>query len=134
VAIGLVIAGGAQSGAALASGAGGAAGSLLSTGGGGPATGVLAGHVEAGATTSAALGKAGGVGALSVPPSWTATPPARPLVSVPNITLADEPIRAGMPPAMWSALPMAQMAGRGAAPRARVTNAHEGYERANETN
>jgi PPE-repeat protein len=132
--IGLGIAGGAQSASALASGAGGAAGSLVSTGGGGPATGVLAGQVEAGTTTSAALGKAGAVGGLSVPPSWTAAAsPARPLVSVPDITLTGEPIRTGMPPAMWSALPMAQLAGRGAAPQSRVTSAHQGYERANET-
>jgi PPE-repeat protein len=133
--IGLGIAGGAQSGSALASGGGGAVGpALAATGGGGPATGVLAGHVEAGTSMSAALGKAGGVGALSVPPSWTAAaPPARPPVSVPNITLTGEPIRTGMPPAMWSALPMAQLAGRDAAPRARVTSAHQGYERADGT-
>jgi PPE-repeat protein len=133
--IGLGIAGGAQSGSALASGAGGAAGSaLVATGGGGPATGVLAGHVEAGAPTSAGLGKAGAVGSLSVPPSWTAAAPtARPLVSVPGITLAAEPISTGMPPAMWSALPMAQLAGRGAAPRSRATSAHQGYEHANGT-
>jgi PPE-repeat protein len=111
--------------------AGGAAGpALAAAGGGGPATGVLVDHVEAGPTTSAALGKAGAVGALSVPPSWTAAPAARPLVSAPNITLAAEPIRTGMPPAMWSALPMAQLTGRSAAPRSRVTNAHQGDERA----
>jgi PPE-repeat protein len=133
--IGLGIAGGAQSGSALASGAGGAAGSaLVATGGGGPATGVLAGHVEAGTPTSASLGKAAAVGALSVPPSWTAAAPtARPLVSVPGITLAAEPISTGMPPAMWSALPMAQLAGRGAAPRSRATSAHQGYGHANGT-
>jgi hypothetical protein len=96
---------------------------------------VLAGHVEAGTTTAAGLGKAGAVGALSVPPSWTAVAPAAmPLVSVPGITLAAEPIRTGMPPAMWSALPMAQLAGRGAAPRSRVTSAHQGFEHANGTN
>jgi PPE-repeat protein len=95
---------------------------------------VLAGHVEAGAPTSAGLGKAGAVGSLSVPPSWTAAAPtARPLVSVPGITLAAEPISTGMPPAMWSALPMAQLAGRGAAPRSRATSAHQGYEHANGT-
>jgi PPE-repeat protein len=130
--IGLGIGAGAQSGSALASGAGGAAGSLVATGGGGPATGVLAGNGEAGATTSAGLGKAGAVGALSVPPSWTASAPtARPLVSVPGITLAAEPISTAMPPAMWSALPMAQLAGRGATPRSRATSAHQGYEHAN---
>jgi PPE-repeat protein len=116
--IGLGIAGGAQSGAALAAGGSAAAGSgVLATGG----TGVLAGHVEAATTTSASLGRAGSIGALSVPPGWTAAAPtARPMVAVPGITLAAEPISISMPPAMWSALPMAQLNGRGAAPRSRT--------------
>jgi PPE-repeat protein len=116
--IGLGIAGGAQSGSALAAGGGAAAGSgVLATGG----TGVLAGDVEAATTTSASLGRAGSVGALSVPPSWTAAAPApRPAVAVPGITLVGEPISTSMPPAMWSALPMAQLNGRGAASRSRT--------------
>ena len=115
--ISLGIVGTAMQASGMAAGAGGAAAaSLAATGGGGSATGVLAGHVEAGTAASASLGTAREVGALSVPPSWTAVAPtARPLVSVPGITLAADPIRAGgMPPAMWSALPMALLNGRGA--------------------
>jgi PPE-repeat protein len=116
--IGLGIAGGAQSGSALAAGGSAAAGSgALATGG----TGVLAGHVEAASTTSASLGRAGAVGGLSVPPGWTAAAPAaRPVVAVPAITLAAEPISNAMPPAMWSALPIGQLNGRGAASRSRT--------------
>jgi PPE-repeat protein len=106
----------------LTFGGNGAAGSgLLATGGVGPGTGVLAGHIEAATTTSASLGRAGAVGALSVPPSWTAAAPtARPVAGVTGITLTAEPISTEMPPAMWSALPMAQLNGRGAAPRSRT--------------
>jgi PPE-repeat protein len=122
----LGIVGTAAQASVLAAGAGGAAGSAtLATAGGGSGTGVLAGHVEAGTTTSASLGTAGAVGRLSVPPSWTAAaPPARLVAAVSGIPSAAEPIWTGMPPAMWSALPMAQLAGRGAAPRSR-TPQHE---------
>jgi PPE-repeat protein len=106
----------------LTSGGNGAVGSgLLATAGVGPGTGVLAGHIEAATTTSASLGRAGAVGALSVPPSWTAAAPtARPVAGVTGITLTAEPISTEMPPAMWSALPMAQLNGRGAAPGSRT--------------
>jgi PPE-repeat protein len=116
--IGLGIAGGAQSGSALAAGGSAAAGSaVLATGG----SGVLAGHVEAATATSASLGRAGSVGAMSVPPSWTsAAPTPRSAVAVPGITLAGAQVSKAMPPAMWSALPMAQLNGRGAAPRSRT--------------
>jgi PPE-repeat protein len=116
--IGLGIAGGAQSGSALAAGGSAAAGSaVLATAG----SGVLAGHVEAATATSASLGRAGSVGAMSVPPSWTsAAPTPRPAVAVPGIALADAQVSTAMPPAMWSALPMAQLNGRGAAPRSRT--------------
>ncbi len=120
--IGLGIGAGAQSGAALASGGSGAAGSgVLATGGVGSGTGVLAGDIGAETPASASLGRAGAVGALSVPPSWTANAPTtRPLVAVPGITLTADPISTGMPPAMWGALPMAVLTGRGAAPRSRT--------------
>jgi PPE-repeat protein len=121
----LGITAGAQQGSALAAGGSGAAGSaVLATGGLGSGTGVLAGHVGAGTAASASLGRAGAVGALSVPPSWTANAPAaRPLAAVPAITLTAEPISTGMPPAMWGALPIAQLNGL-AAPRSR-TQQHE---------
>jgi PPE-repeat protein len=120
--IGLGIGAGAQSGAALAAGGSAAAGSgVLATGGVGSGTGVLVGDVGAETPASASLGRAGGVGALSVPPSWTANAPTtRPLVAVPGITLTADPISTGMPPAMWGALPITQLNGRGAAPRSRT--------------
>jgi PPE-repeat protein len=120
--ISLGIVGTAMQASGMAAGAAGAAGSALaSTGGGGSAIGVLAGDVEPATSPLATLGKAGAVGALSVPPSWTAAAPAAPpLVSVPGITLAAEPIPTGMPPAMWKTLPMALLNGRGAAPRPRT--------------
>jgi PPE-repeat protein len=122
----LGITAGAQQGTALAAGGSAAAGSgVLATGGVGSGTGVLAGDIGAETTTSASLGRAGAVGALSVPPSWTAdAPTARPVAGVTGITLAADPISTAMPPAMWSALPMAQLNGRGAAPRSR-TPQHE---------
>jgi PPE-repeat protein len=115
----LGITAGAQQGSAHAAGGSGAAGSgLLTTGGVDSGSGVLAGQIGAATNTSASLGRAGAVGALSVPPSWTANAPtARPAAGVSGITLAAEPIPTGMPPAMWGALPMAQLAGPGVAPR-----------------
>ncbi|MGB8386329.1 hypothetical protein, partial [Mycobacterium sp.] len=47
-------------------------------------------------------------------------PSAPPVATVSDITLAAEPISTNMPPAMWSALPMAQLAGRGTTPRYRT--------------
>jgi PPE-repeat protein len=122
----LGITAGAQQGSTLAAGGSGAAGSgVLTTGGLGSGTGVLAGHIGAGTAASASLGRAGAVGALSVPPSWTANAPAaRPLAAVPAITLTAEPISTGMPPAMWGALPIAQLNGLAGAPRSR-TPQHE---------
>jgi PPE-repeat protein len=120
--IGLGIGAGAQQGTALAAGGSAAAGSgVLATGGVGSGTAVLAGHIGAETAASASLGRAGAVGALSVPPSWTAdAPTARPVAGVSGITLAGEPISTAMPPAMWSALPMALLNGRCAAPRSRT--------------
>jgi hypothetical protein len=118
----LGIAGTAAQASVLASGSSGAAGPALLASGGGSGTGVLVSHIEAGRAASASLGGAGTVGALSVPPSWTAAAPAaRPVAAVSGITLAAEPIWTGMPPAMWSALPMAQLAGRRANPRDRTS-------------
>jgi PPE-repeat protein len=102
----------------VAAGRGAAAGSgLVGTGAVGSGAGVLAGDVEPAASASASMGRAGTVGALSVPPSWTTVAPTARLLAAPSITLAAEPIWTGMPPAMWSALPMAQLNGRGAASR-----------------
>jgi PPE-SVP subfamily C-terminal region len=104
---------------ALASGAGSA---LVATGAGGSGTGVLVGQIGAGMPTSPGLGGAGTIGALSVPPNWTtAAPSAPPVSAMSGFTLAAEPISTAMPPAMWSALPMAQLAGRGATPRSATT-------------
>ena len=106
----------------LASSGSGAAGSaLLATSGGASGTGVLVDRIGAAAPASANLGRAVTAGALSVPPSWTAAAPsAPPVATVSDITLAAEPISTGMPPAMWSALPMAQLTGRGTTPRYRT--------------
>ena len=114
IVLGLV--GTAAQASVVASGGGPAAGSgLVGTGTAGSGAGVLAGHLEPAASASANLGKAGAVGALSVPPSWTTVAPTAGLAAAPGITLAAEPIWTGMPPAMWGALPMAQLNGRGAA-------------------
>jgi PPE-repeat protein len=96
----------------IAFGGGAAAGSGLGAVGSG--AGMLAGRLEPAATTSARLGEAGAVGALSVPPSWATAAPADGLVAAPGITLAAEPIWTGTPPAMWSALPMMSLNGVGA--------------------
>ena len=89
--------------------------------GAGSGTGVLVSHSEAGTTASAGLGRAGAVGALSVPPGWaTAAPTATRPAAIPPIRLSAETIPTAMPPAMWSALPMVHLAGRAsgaAAPR-----------------
>lgn len=94
--------------------AGSAAGSTLSaTAAAGSATGVLASHSEVATTARAELGKAITVGALSAPPSWapaTHTTPPPALTSA--IHLSAEAIPTAMPPAMWSALPMACFGGR----------------------
>jgi PPE-repeat protein len=108
-----IVAAGAE-GSALMSGVGGAgAGSgpvpptvAISSG-----AGVLAGQIDPAASVSTSLGKAGALGALSVPPSWTTATPSAHLVAAPGITVGAEPIWTGMPPAMWNALPMAQLNG-----------------------
>ena len=116
IVLGLV--GTAGQAAVTGSGGGAAAGTgLVGTATGGSGAAVLAGHLEPVASASASLGKAGAVGALSVPPSWTTVPPMAGLAAASGITLAAEPIWTGMPPAMWGALPMAQLNGRGAAGR-----------------
>ncbi len=116
IVLGLV--GTAAQASVVASGGGAAAGSgLVGTGTVGSGAGVLAGQLEPAASASASLGKAGGVGALSVPPSWTTVAPTAGLAAAPGITLAAGPIWTGMPPAMWGALPMAQLNGRGAVGR-----------------
>jgi PPE-repeat protein len=118
----LGIVGTAAQASLMAAGGGGATGStLLAAGGGGSVTGVLVDRIGAGTAASASLGGAGTAGALPVPPSWTAAAPsAPPVATVSDITLAAEPISTNMPPAMWSALPMAQLAGRGTTPRYRT--------------
>jgi PPE-repeat protein len=117
--LGIVAAGAESSG--LAAGGGATAGSVSAgTGAVRSATGMLADQIEPAASPSASLGRAGAVGALSVPPSWTTvTPTARP-VAASGITAAAEPIWTGMPQAMWSALPTMQLNGGGAAGRSRT--------------
>jgi PPE-repeat protein len=116
IVLGLV--GTAAQASVVASAGGAAAGSgLVGTGTVGSGAGVLAGQLEPAASASASLGKAGAVGALSVPPSWTTVAPTAGLAAPPGITLAAGPIWTGMPPAMWGALPMAQLNGRGAVGR-----------------
>jgi hypothetical protein len=67
------------------------------------------------------MAKAGAVGALSVPPSWTTVAPtARPMAAALGITPTAEPAWTGMPQAMWSALPTMQLNGGGAAGRSRT--------------
>jgi PPE-repeat protein len=117
----LGIVGTAAQASVVASGGGAAAGSgLLGTGALDSGAGVLPGRIEPAAGASASLGQAGAVGALSVPPSWTTVTPTAQLTAAPVTTLADEPILTGMPPAMWSALPMMQLNGGGAAGRAQT--------------
>jgi PPE-repeat protein len=117
-----IVAAGAE-GSALTSGGGAAAVSgSVATGAIGSGAGVLAGQIEPAATVSTSLGKAGAVGALSVPPSWTTATPSAQLVAAPGITAGAEPILTGMPPAMWSALPMAQLNGGGAAGRSQTSH------------
>jgi PPE-repeat protein len=113
----LGIVGTAGQASVMAGGAGAAGSALLATSEGGSGTGVLVGQIGAAASPSLDS-RAVTVGALSVPPNWTTAAPTAPHVAaVSGITLAAEPISAAMPPAMWSALPMAQLAGRGATPR-----------------
>ncbi len=110
-----VVAAAAES-SALTSVGGPTAGSVpVATGALGSGAGVLTGQIEPAASVSTSLGKAGAVGALSVPPSWTSAPPSAQLVAAPGIAADAEPMLTGMPPAMWSALPMAQLNGGGVA-------------------
>jgi PPE-repeat protein len=117
-----IVAAGAE-GSALTSGGGAAAVSgPVATGPIGSGAGVLAGQIEPAATVSTSLGKAGAVGALSVPPSWTTATLSAQLVAAPGITVGAEPIWTGVPPAMWRALPMAQLNGGGAAGRSQTSH------------
>lgn len=105
---------------------------LLATGGVGSGTGALAGDIKGATSPSASLGGAGRAGALSVPPGWTAAAlMARPLDTVPGTTFVAEPTWTGMPPAMWSALPMAQLAGRGGVASSRTYQYDNQASRAN---
>jgi PPE-repeat protein len=114
-----IVAAGAES-SALAAGGGATAGSVSAgTGALVSGTGMLADQIESAASPSASLGKAGAVGSLTVPPSWTmVTPTARP-VAASGTTAAAEPIWTGTPQAMWSALPTMQLNSGGAAGRPR---------------
>jgi PPE-repeat protein len=121
-----IVAAGAE-GSALMSGVGAGAGSgPVATGAISSGVGVFAGQIDPAASVSTSLGKAGAVGALSVPPSWTTATPSAQLVAAPGITVGAEPIWTGMPPAMWNALPMAQLNG-GASPGVvnRATAGHD---------
>jgi PPE-repeat protein len=106
-----IVAAGAE-GSALMSGVGAGAGSgPVATGAISSGSGVLAGQIEPAASVSTSLGKAAAVGALSAPPSWTTATPSQQLVAAPGITVGAEPMLTGMPPAMWSALPMTKLNG-----------------------
>jgi hypothetical protein len=68
-----------------------------------------------GSTPSAGLGQAASVGALSVPPGWTATAPAIRLaaVALPATSLGAAPeVFAGSPGSLFSQMALASMAGR----------------------
>ncbi|WP_445161905.1 PPE family protein [Mycobacterium sp. Dal123C01] len=117
-----IVAAAAEGSALTSSGGAAAVSGPVATGPIGSAAGVLAGQIEPAATVSTSLGKAGAVGALSVPPSWTTATPSAQLVAAPGITVGAEPILTGMPPAMWSALPMGQLNGGGAAGRSRTSH------------
>jgi PPE-repeat protein len=116
-----IVAAAAES-SALTVGGGAAAGSgLVTTGTVGSGSGVLTGQTEPAASTSASLGEARSVGALSVPPSWTTVAPtARGSAAAPGITPSVEPVWTGMPPAMWGALPTMRLNGGGADARSRA--------------
>jgi PPE-repeat protein len=120
-----IVAAAAES-SALTVGGGAAAGSgLVTTGtvgsGAGAGSGVLTGQTEPAASTSASLGEARSVGALSVPPGWTTVAPtARGSAAAPGITPSVEPVWTGMPPAMWGALPTMRLNGVGADARSRA--------------
>jgi PPE-repeat protein len=113
----------AAEGSALTSVGGPTAGSgPVATGAVGSGAGLLAGQIEPAASVSTSLGKAGAVGALSVPPSWATATPSAQLVAAPGLTVGAEPMSTGMPPAMWSALPTAQLNGGGAADRSQTSH------------
>jgi PPE-repeat protein len=115
-----IVAAGAE-GSAMIFGGGAAAGSgLVGTAAAGAGSGVLAGQIEPAAGVTSSMGKAGAVGAQSVPPSWTTAAHTAQLVAAPGITPAAEPIWPGMPPGMWNAVSMAQLNGGGAAARSRT--------------
>jgi PPE-repeat protein len=117
-----VVAAGAEGSALTSVGGAGAGSGPVATGAAGSGAGLLAGQIEPGASVSTSLGKAGAVGALSVPPSWTTVTPSAQLVAAPGIMMGAEPMSTGMPPAMWSALPMAQLNGGGAAGRSQTSH------------
>jgi PPE-repeat protein len=121
-----IVAAGAEGSALMSGGGAGAGSEPVATGAISSGAGVLAGQIEPATSVSTSLGKAGAVGALSVPPSWTTATPSAQLVAAPGITVGAEPIWTGMPPAMWNALPMAQLNG-GASPgvASRATAGHD---------
>jgi PPE-repeat protein len=121
-----IVAAGAEGSALMSGGGAGAGSGPVATGAISSGAGVLAGQIEPAASVSTSLGKAGAVGTLSVPPSWTTTTPSAQLVAAPGVTVGAEPMYTGMPPAMWNALPMAQLNG-GASPGvvSRATAGHE---------
>jgi PPE-repeat protein len=106
-----IVAAGAEGSALMSGGGAGAGSGPVATGAISSGAGVLAGQIEPAASVSTSLGKAGAVGALSVPPSWTTTTPSAQFVAAPGVAVGAEPMYTGMPPAMWNALPMAQLNG-----------------------
>jgi PPE-repeat protein len=106
-----IVAAGAEGSALMSGGGAGAGSEPVATGAISSGAGVLAGQIEPATSVSTSLGKAGAVGTLSVPPSWTTTTPSAQFVAAPGVTVGAEPMYTGMPPAMWNALPMAQLNG-----------------------
>lgn len=76
----------------------------------------LAGFGGAGTTVSAGMGRAGLVGSLSVPQSWTATVPAKAAAALTGTSLGAAPAAdSGVPSSMLGGLPLAAAGERGAA-------------------
>lgn len=106
---------GSTSQASVVAAGGGVAGSALPAAAG-SGVGLIASQGAAGGTAPAGFGRAVTVGALSVPQTWAPTAPTpTPATAIPALQLTADTIPTAMPPGMWSALPVAQLAGRAGA-------------------
>jgi PPE-repeat protein len=75
-------------------------------------TGLLVSAASPATAVSAAVGGANSIGALSVPPGWSAPAFAAPSATATPIVLTSSAIPTAMPSAMWGAMPMPQVIGR----------------------